>query len=430
MIWALRLAGLALTGLLAAVLFIPFGITTTAGDTPTERKISVPARPLEVVCPGSLYQLGGADGTDIDSLESLGDADFYLIENGEPTPYRADKPALFVAEGNGQSSSVLSGYQWQQLSESRIAGLVSLSCKKPVTETWMLGGRTNLGSESLLIIHNPDVLSTILDMKFFDGETEESDSVSLAPDETKVVNLARYVSTDEAVGLNITSQGGRFAAWIQSKTNSGITPTGADIEAHNQLQKNPSMIISALSEDLPAEFRIPQIHALVPSASTATVSISSLQGGLGDAFRVNLSEGVNSIEIPDLSPGSYRITVEVEQGLLSSRTVNPLIPDYSLTQSEAPISGEVQMVAVLDGQIEVASVEESVVTLRITRAGVREAAVIGFASGREMISADVQAGDLVEIEGEGLLIRIIGQGAEYLPADNSNIGSDLSITVR
>ena len=69
-------------------------------------------------------------------------------------------------------------------------------------------------------------------------------------------------------------------------------------------------------------------------------------------------------------------------------------------------------------------------TLRITRAGVREAAVIGFASGREMISADVQAGDLVEIEGEGLLIRIFGQGAEYLPADNSNIGSDLSITVR
>ena len=430
MIWVMRVFGVAVTAVLASAFVLPFSVTTTSGQPPEENQISVPARPLEVVCPGSLYQLGGEDGTEIDSVESLGDADFYLIEAGVATPFRASEPAIFSAEGEEQSSSELSGYQWQQLSESRIAGLISLSCKKPVTESWILGGKTNIGSESLLIIHNPDVLSTILDLQFFDGEQRVNDSTSLAPGETKVINLARYVSTEEAVGINIESQGGRFAAWVQSKTNSGISPTGVDIEAHNQLQQNPSMLISVRSEDLPAEFRIPELHALVTESTSTTVSISSLQGGFGDAFRVNLDAGVNSIELPNLEPGSYRITLESEAALLAARSTNPLLPDFFLTQSEAPISGENQMVAVIDGEVQVAAVGESVATLKVTRNGETETALIGEVSGQQLLSASVLRGDLIEISGENLLIRVTNEATEYVAVDNSNIGSDLEITVR
>lgn len=271
MIWVFRSVGVVAAAILSMVFVLPLSTVTTVGQTPETNQISVPARPLEVVCPGSLYQLGGEDGTEIDSVESLGDADFFLIESGVATPYRASQPAIFSAEGEEQSSSELSGYQWQRLTETRIVGLISLSCKKPVTEAWMLGGKTNIGSESLLIVHNPDVLSTILDMKFFDGAEQVNDSTSLAPGETKVINLARYVSTSEAVGINIESQGGRFAAWVQSKTNSGISPTGVDIEAHNQLQQNPSMLISVESEDLPSEFRIPELHVLVTESISTTI---------------------------------------------------------------------------------------------------------------------------------------------------------------
>lgn len=430
MIWLLRGIGFLSVFLLASAFVFPYSSLTTSGEAKKTQQISVPARPMEVVCPGSLYQLGGEDGTEVDSIDALGDADFYLIENGVPTPYRASEPALFTAAEEGQSSAVLSGYQWQRIQQARIAGLVSLSCKKPITEAWMLGGKTNLGSESLLIIHNPDVLSTILDLKFFDGEEQFSDSTSLAPGETKVINLARYVSTDEAVGLNINSQGGRFAAWVQSKTNSGVSPTGVDIEAHNNLQKNPSMIFTAQSDELPREDRTPTLNVLSPEPISSTVSISSLQGGFGDAFRVDLEAGVSSIELPSLEPGSYRITLEAEAALLSARTNNPLIPDFFVNQSEDPISGEIQMVAVIDGTIEIAAVEDSVASLRITRAGDTELALIGEVSPQKMLTAEVSQGDVLEIKGDALFVRVKNDATAYVPADNSNIGSDLELVVR
>ena len=430
MIWVYRILASLSVALVGGILFFPFGNLSVNGPAPSEYQISVPARPLEVVCPGSLYQLGGEDGTEVDSVETVGDADFFLIQQGESTPYRADKPAIFEASGESQFSSELSGYQWQRLNESRIAGLAALTCKKPVTEAWLLGGKTNIGSESLLIIHNPDVLSTILDMTFYSERELVNDSTSLAPGETKVINLGRFVSTDQAVGINLSSQGGRFAAWVQSKTNAGISPTGVDIEAHNQLQTNPSMIISALSDDLPAEFRIPEVHALVTAPVSSIVSISSLDGGFGDAFRVDLEQGVNQITLPNLDPGSYRITLEADQGILSARTTNPVISDFFLTQSEQGISGDIQMVAVIDGKVEVASIGESVATLKVTRGGETVSALIGEVSGQKMLEADVATGDLIEISGEGLLVRVTSEETEYVPADNSNLGSDLSITVR
>lgn len=429
MIWFYRVLAVLSIPLLAGAVLLPFSPVVVSGEALQTNQISVPARPLEVVCPGSMYQIGGEDGTEIDSVEALGDADFYLIDQGQATPFRADKPASFTATGSDQSSSELSGYQWQELDEPRIAGLTSLSCKKPVTEAWLLGGKTNTGYESLLIIHNPDVLSTILDLSFYSDELT-NDSLSLAPGETKVVNLARFVSTDQAIGININSQGGRFAAWLQTKTNSGITPTGVDLEAQNQLQTNPSMIITALTEDLPEEFRIPEIHALVPQPLSSIVTISSLDGGFGDAFRVDLKAGVNPIDIPDLDPGSYRITLEAEQALLSARTVNPLELDYFISQSEPAISGDIHLVSVIDGAIEIASTTDNVATLRITRSGETVAALIGEVSGQSMLTAEVSLGDLIEISGEQLLVRVTSSRTEYLPADNSNIGSDLEITVR
>lgn len=430
MIWLLRGIGFLSVFIFASAFVFPYPTLTTSGEAKKTQQISVPARPMEVVCPGSLYQLGGEDGTDVDSINALGDADFFLLENGVPTPYRASEPALFTATEEGQTSGVLSGYQWQLLDQTRIAGLVSLSCKKPVTEAWMLAGETDLGSESLLIIHNPDVLSTILDLRFFDGEEQFSDSTSLAPGETKVINLARYVATDEAVGLNIKSQGGRFAAWIQSKTNSGVSPTGVDIEAHNNLQKNPSMIFTTQSDALPSEDRVPKLSVLSPEPISSTVSISSLQGGFGDAFRVELDAGVSSIELPNLELGSYLITLEAEAALLSAKTNNPLISDFYVNQSEIPISGEIQMVAVIDATIEIAAKEVSVASLRITRAGETELALIGEVSPQKMLTAEVSQGDVLEIKGDELFVRVKNDSTAYVPADNSNIGSDLELVVR
>lgn len=429
MIWTLRALGLLAVGILVSAFFLPYSSVSVSGSSVTTKQVSVPARPLEIVCPGSMYQVGGETGTEVDSVEPIADADFFLVRNGQPTPFRGDVPAVFRADGDAQSSVELSGYQWQELDEFRISGLATISCKKPVTEAWMLGGKTNLGSESLLILHNPDVLSTILDMRIY-GSEAVADSTSLAPGETKVINLSRYANTDQAIGISIQSQGGRFAAWLQSKTNSGITPTGVDLEAHNQLQTNPSLLITSQSDDLPPELKIPELTILVPESISTTISISSLEGGFGDAFRVELDAGVNSVQLPDLETGSYRVTLEAESALLSARTTNPLAPDFFITQSEKPVSGDVQMVSVIDGFVEIAAVDSTVATLKITRGGETVTALIGEVSGQKMLSAEVIRGDQIEISGENLFTRVKNDSSEYLAVDNSNLGTELEITVR
>ncbi|HEY7796864.1 MAG TPA: hypothetical protein VIB61_03730, partial [Microbacteriaceae bacterium] len=94
------------------------------------------------------------------------------------------------------------------------------------------------------------------------------------------------------------------------------------------------------------------------------------------------------------------------------------------------ISGDIQMVAVIDGEVEVAAIGESVASLKVTRNGETESALIGEVSGQQKLSASVLRGDLIEISGENLLIRVTNDATEYLAVDNSNIGSDLEITVR
>ena len=431
MIWALRTIGLLMSvGLVSTAFVMPYFAMTTSAEPFVEREITVPARPLEVVCPGPLYQLGGEEGTEIDSIETLGDADFYLIRDGLATPFRASEPAVLSGEGEGQSSEDLSAYQWQDVAERRIAGSVSLTCKKPVTEAVLLGGKTSLGFESLLIVHNPDVLSTILDIGFFESQTQVDDSISLAPGETKVINLARYVNTDQAVGVSISSQGGRFAAWIQSKSNSGVTPTGANIIAHNELQSNPTMMLSVQSEQLPLEFRVPELYALLNESLSTTVSIRSLEGGFGDAFRVELEPGVNSIEMPDLEPGSYTVSLDADSALLSAHLTNPVTPDFLISQSEQSVSGEIGMIAAFQGRLEVTSLQESVVSVTIIRDGVTEVATIDLLTSGSLFESEVEFGDRIQLSGENLLIRITNGDTEYRAVDNSSFGSDLSITVR
>jgi len=429
--WALRIIGLLSVPILSVTFFMPLKPVLTEAQIPTPVEVSVPARALEVVCPGALVELGGEDGTDVDSLENIGDADFYLVEQSVPTPFRADKPASFTAETDVQLSSELSGYMWQSVERNRIDGTVSVSCKKPVTEAWMIAPGTELGKESLLIIHNPDVLSTILELGFYTDEELPSDSISLAPGETKVLNVARYAPGESVVGLRIKSQGGRFAAWVQSKTNSGTTPTGADLVAHNQLQLNPSMLVTVQEDELPEQDRLPELFILTTEQASATVSISSLEQGFGDVIRSDLQVGINQIQLPELDPGSYRVSVESEASmLLGSRTTNPLIGDYFTTMAEPSYDSELTMVATLNGVVEIASQDQSLATLQITRDGSLVNGQIGDLSSQERLTAEVEVGDLIEISGEGLLVRVTSRVTEYLPADNSNIGSDLQITVR
>ena len=429
--WALRVIGLVSVMVLPAAFFIPFKPVVTEAQIPTPVEVSVPARALEVVCPGALVELGGEDGTEIDSLENIGDADFFLVEQSVPTPFRADQPASFTAETDVQLSSELSGYMWQSVERNRIIGTVSVSCKKPVTEAWMIAPGTELGKESLLVIHNPDVLSTILELGFYTDQALPSDSVSLAPGETKVLNLARYAPGESVVGLSLKSQGGRFAAWVQSKTNSGTTPTGADLVAHNQLQLNPSMLITVQDDELPEQDRLPEMFILSTQETNATISIGSLEQGFGDVIRAGLQVGVNQLQLPDLEPGSYRVSVESEaEVLLSSKTTNPLIADYFTSMAEPSYDSELTMVATINGVIEIASSNQSLATLQITRDGSLVNGQIGDLSGQSRLTADVEVGDLIEIGGQDLLVRISNPRTEYLPADNSNIGSDLKITVR
>jgi hypothetical protein len=88
------------------------------------------------------------------------------------------------------------------------------------------------------------------------------------------------------------------------------------------------------------------------------------------------------------------------------------------------------MVAVIDGRIEIAAKEASVASLRIIRAGETEVALIGEVSPQKVLTTEVSQGDVLEIQGDELFIRVKNDATSYVPTDNSNIGSDLELVVR
>ncbi|MGV8970180.1 MAG: DUF5719 family protein [Microbacteriaceae bacterium] len=469
-------AGVAAIALLAAGLApIPSVQLTAEGTLVTP----VPAA-RELVCPGSLLRLGDEFGQGATTPQAIGQPTVYYATTGDsvevsaltdsdagtggtasaPSRLSVAPQAGAEAEAEAAASSddesdvrgrelaLISGAQSEAPSAAEFTGLAAASCRGAASETWLVGGSTDVGRTSLVTLSNPsDVVSSVAITIFSEnGEIAAAGATGIVvqPRGQRVVSLAGFAPAIESPVIRVTSRGGQIVANVQQVTVRGLDAGGVDIigasAGPSHVHVIPGVVVSrslAVSESLGAqgfEDLAPVIRLLVPGDSESRVTVTIAPDDLppldaaddvesgGTSFSVDLAPGrVTDIPVEELADGQYTVTVTSQEPIIAGARVSTVSDSVSVGAvsgsasrrpassdfawfSAAPLLETASIVTIAEGaspRLHLHNAGSDDVTVVVATLGGGERPVSVLAGGSASI--DVSAGSTLVVSGFELL---------------------------
>jgi hypothetical protein len=111
-------------------------------------------------------------------------------------------------------------------------GLAGLRCEAPTTESWFVGGSTQVGDSLTLVMANPDDTPALVDVVVWtsDGpaDTRPGRGISIPPRKRAAFPLDQIAPDKEWLAVHVVVQRGRVAAAIRHARLDGKTPKGVE----------------------------------------------------------------------------------------------------------------------------------------------------------------------------------------------------------
>jgi len=448
-------AAISTLALPAADLFSP--------EAPSSFTETVPPAPLLLVCPGAAIELGGEDGTDVESLERLGTADLAL-HSGDPDFEPTFSPDASLAESlrlpswaaielrdspREQGTDLLSAAQYQVVSNARNRGLLATSCLQPMLQQTFVGGSLADGHETLLILVNPGANESGVTVRLTTdtGSTEESYSVTAASE--RIVPLGALGEGESSIAVAVSSTQ-PVGAWLQHRASAGLEPLGISWVTRqpepSQLLNIFGLVVRGTADAPTAELVTPSVRVFNPG-STDTEALVEVTGveSFGTVVRLNVPAGrVREVPIEGLSDGEYSVRISSESAIFAS-IKSPVVvssgaTDYAwLAGSEAisptlrfpaqPVKGSLLLFnpgsSELSLTVDATIAGGATVTRAVTLAPLQQQ-IVEIEAGRSVLVSGPQGIEIV-----ASLRFLNGNGIEYWqPSPNRNPGSEISVSVR
>jgi hypothetical protein len=224
------------------------------GDSAQPATVSTAPRDLSVVCPGALYQAGGANGTSL-VVTRVGAASLIgrfanrqgvnLLEQalvkdssataGSLSGSRGDSVSFTAHDPSGiatQGSALLQAAQYQKVGAANLSGLAAANCVRPTADAWLVGGDTSSGRETLLIMANPSQVDSTVNLEILGSggpiEAPGLSSISVPALQTTVVAISSVAPNLATFAVHVVASGGPVGAWLETRTVRGLTAGGVD----------------------------------------------------------------------------------------------------------------------------------------------------------------------------------------------------------
>ena len=247
-------ATLLVVGALVGFYLNPLSLNLEVGARPEPNLVTTQARDLSLVCPGALYQVGGKSGTSLDVVRAgsakltgsfAGGASLKLVERrlvGDAAVVAAslsttlvDAKSLTVQDPTGsaeQGSYLLNALQVQSAKLNNLAGLAAANCIRPASDSWLIGGDTGSGRETLLVMSNPTDVDATVNLEIFGpgGKVESPgmSSISVPKNKTTVIPISGVAPNLSTFAVHVVSKGGALGVWLQQRTVRGLVAGGVD----------------------------------------------------------------------------------------------------------------------------------------------------------------------------------------------------------
>lgn len=424
-------------GIFVGSLFLPkFAILLPTPEEPATFAENVEPEPLAIYCPGGAVLQGGDTGTEIGSFKIVSDARLEVSGESDPESLPgAIKSGLLINSDDltaDQSTLLLVGNQISEVSEKRMAGLSSLNCAQPVNQGIFITGNNTVGTESLLIVSNPQQSETVVDLEVLGFEQPAKEKLVLAPGEQKYLSLSGLAGDASVYGLRFRSSGGSVSVVMQQRAISGLQPTG--LETSDWLtEPSPAgafPIVKVLGSQLSPEAALtqPTLRIYNPSQNPAKIAVSLFSSS--NSKKVNITVEPNQFLDTrlDLSDGNWSARFESDTEVFAA-VRNPVFgqaADFEWLYPANEIENSLQIPLSRPGELHLVNPSSVEISYQIEGYGqiqlaANERRTLDFSSEKILISGkEIWAAVSFTNSGGYAVIE---------PKENRNFGSDLKVII-
>lgn len=343
----------------AAVIAVP-GPTNAATDATGGLLVTPQAIEQQRTCPGPLLLVGAASGQDATTLTSVGSP--ALTMSPEATSQPLDDVDVVTSDSGATSTlvsappaadgGVLAVAQAQVASEADLSGLAVVNCSESAAVTWLVGGATDTGRTTLLVLTNSSEVDATADVELYtgDGRVEALGltDVTVPPLSQRVLSIAGFAPGAPSIVVKVESSGGLVAATLQQSIVRGLEPGGTEFIGATaepaETQVIPGVRITtadAVAERAQVGGSLDVATALrvfVPGAEDAEVMVGVV-ADTSDVEGTTMSETVPAGEVLDipiegLADGTYTVTIESSFPVVAAVRASTVAPP----DPNAPIS--------------------------------------------------------------------------------------------
>jgi len=161
---------------------------------------------------------GGAGGT----------GSTVAVASGEPSTGTVGR-----AQPVGQAPARVAGAVVSTVTAGDLRGTSAASCQRPGSEFWLVGGGTELGTTTLLVVHNPGATPAEIGLAMWGpaGRVELGGGARyIVPSGGELsLRLSALAAELARTVVHVTSAGGQIAAFLQVSELDGFSPGGADL---------------------------------------------------------------------------------------------------------------------------------------------------------------------------------------------------------
>jgi hypothetical protein len=260
---------------------------------------------------------------------------------------RTDAPALMVDASGGLAAGIVAEQQ-STITSGQMRGLAAGECPRPGNEFWFVGGGSEVGHRTSVLLTNPDASPAQVEVGVYgtDGriETSADEGVVVPARGQQVLRLDAVASGSEVTAVHVLATAGRVAPAVFDTQVDGLVPRGTDWVP---LAGEPGRRL--LLPGAPAGDGKRLLHLFVPGRSDAVAELTLVTPG-----RAFAPTGHEVIDVPAGRVTTVDLTKALagEAAALQLRSDVPLLAGAELRTGSAGGTSEVAYTAAtpaLDG---------------------------------------------------------------------------------
>jgi hypothetical protein len=256
---------------------------------------------------------------------------------------------------------LVAGSQSQTVATETLAGFAAASCAEAASDVWLVGGSTDIGRSTLVLLSNPTTVVATVGLRVY-GETGLVDApgstgILVQPGTQRVVSLAGLAPNLKSPIVHVQSQGGQVVASLEQSLISGIVPEGVDLIGAT---RSPSLeqtlpgvtvtsaaVVNPTAEATELQEGAASVRMLVTGDKPATVQIGAIsEGGAnsGTSIQVQIPAGIaTEVPLAGLAPGGYAVTITSDRPVVAAATASTSDAggkDFAWFTSAEPMDGD------------------------------------------------------------------------------------------